>query len=57
MDWDAAQPIAKMLFVDCLAFLQNELGGDYAMSGFIKLAAKEIRDEFEEQSGAARQSR
>lgn len=51
MDWDAARPIAKALFAGCLNFLQNELGAEYAMSGFIKLAAKEIRDEFEERSG------
>ena len=55
MDWEAARPIPKVLFVDCLSFLQIELGADLgadnAMSGFMKGAAIEIRNEFEEKPG------
>jgi hypothetical protein len=51
IDWEAARPIAKILFVDCLAFLQNELGDDYAKSVLLELIEAETRVEVEDQPG------
>lgn len=44
MDWEAARPVAKVLFVECLACLQSELGEDGATDLFLKAAEREVRD-------------
>jgi hypothetical protein len=47
MDWEAARPIAKVLFVECLAYLQGELGVDGATDTFLKAAEGKVRDFWE----------
>ena len=44
MDWEAARPIAKVLLVECLAYLQNELGVDGATDLFLKAAEEEVHN-------------
>ena len=47
LDWEAARPVAKVLFVECLAYLQNELGVDDATDHFLKAAEGKVRDYWE----------
>ena len=47
MDWEAARPVAKVLFVECLAYLQSELGVDGATDLFLKAAEEKVRDYWE----------
>ena len=55
MDWEAARPVAKALFVECLAYLQNELGVDGATDLFLKTAEREVRGYWETVEGHADQ--
>ena len=47
MDWEAARPVAKVLFVECLAYRQSELGVDGATDLFLKAAEEKVRDYWE----------
>jgi hypothetical protein len=47
LDWEAARPVAKVLFVECLAYLQNELGVDDVTDHFLKAAEGKVRDYWE----------
>ncbi len=55
MDWEAARPVAKVLFVECLAYLQNELGVDGATDLFLIAAEREVRGYWETVEGYADQ--
>ena len=44
MDWEAARPVAKVLFVECLEYLQSELSEDGATDLFLKAAEEEVHN-------------
>jgi hypothetical protein len=47
MDWEAARPVAKVLLVECLEYLQSELSVDGATDLFLKAAEGKVRDYWE----------